>query len=63
VGLSAPLVFVLLLLGGMLAQLMLEAFTVPVGAASVWEPPQRAERAQTAMPTPGCVTRQGAAEL
>ena len=42
----AALTFVLLLLAGMLGQLLLEAFTFPVGAASVWEPPERIESAQ-----------------
>ena len=33
-----PLVFVLLIAAAVLAQLLLEAFTFPTGAASVWEP-------------------------
>jgi low temperature requirement protein LtrA len=36
----APLAFVLLLAAAVLGQLLLEAFTFPVGAASVWEPPE-----------------------
>ncbi len=36
----APLAFVLLLLGAVLGQLLLEAFTFAVGAASIWEPPE-----------------------
>jgi low temperature requirement protein LtrA len=42
----APLAFVVLLAVGVLGQLLLEAFTFPVGAASVWEPPEPAESAQ-----------------
>ena len=44
-GAVAPLAFVGLLLAAVLAQLLLEAFTVPEGAASVWEPPQAAGEA------------------
>jgi len=51
-GRLAPLAFVVLLAVGVLGQLMLEAFTFPVGAASVWEPPEPAERAHTRMPKP-----------
>jgi low temperature requirement protein LtrA len=39
-GAIAPLAFVGLLLAAVLAQLLIEAFTVSEGAASVWEPPQ-----------------------
>lgn len=39
-GAIAPLAFVGLLLAAVLAQLLLEAFTVSEGAASVWEPPR-----------------------
>jgi hypothetical protein len=35
----AALPFVLLLVAGVLGQLLLEAFTFQVGAASIWEPP------------------------
>lgn len=42
----AALTFVLLLVGGVLGQLMLEAFTFPAGAASIWEPPEPAESSQ-----------------
>jgi low temperature requirement protein LtrA len=41
----APLVFVLLIATAVLGQLLLEAFTFPTGAASVFEPPQVAEEA------------------
>jgi low temperature requirement protein LtrA len=44
-GRLAPLAFVLLLVVGVLGQLMLEAFTFPSGAASIWEPPEPAESA------------------
>ena len=40
-GLS-PLVFVVLVTAGVLAQLLLEAFTFPTGAASVLKPPEPA---------------------
>jgi low temperature requirement protein LtrA len=40
-----PLAFVLIVAAGVLGQLLLEAFTFPAGAASVWEPPPSAERA------------------
>jgi low temperature requirement protein LtrA len=43
----APLTFVLLLVGGVVGQLMIEAFTFPAGAASIWEPPEPAERSQS----------------
>jgi low temperature requirement protein LtrA len=36
----APLAFVALVAAAVIAQLLLEAFTFPVGAASVWEPPE-----------------------
>jgi low temperature requirement protein LtrA len=39
----APLTFVVLLVAGVLGQLLLEAFTFPVGAASIWEPPEPVE--------------------
>ena len=35
----APLAFVAILAAAVLAQLLLEAFTFPQGAASIWEPP------------------------
>jgi low temperature requirement protein LtrA len=38
----SPLAFVLLVTGGVLGQLLLEAFTFPTGAASVLEPPEPA---------------------
>jgi len=38
----APLAFVLVVAGAVLAQLLLEAFTFPTGAASVLEPPEPA---------------------
>jgi low temperature requirement protein LtrA len=38
----SPLVFVLLVMGALLGQLFLEAFTFPTGAASVLEPPEPA---------------------
>jgi low temperature requirement protein LtrA len=37
----APVAFVVLVAGAVLAQLLLEAFTFPAGAASVWDPPPR----------------------
>jgi low temperature requirement protein LtrA len=36
----APLAFVALVAAAVLGQLILEAFTYPLGAASVWEPPE-----------------------
>jgi low temperature requirement protein LtrA len=40
-----PLAFVAIITGALLAQLLLEAFTFPEGAASVWEPPRITEDA------------------
>jgi low temperature requirement protein LtrA len=42
----APLTFVLALVAGVLGQLLLEASTFPVGAASIWEPPEPVESSQ-----------------
>jgi low temperature requirement protein LtrA len=39
----APLAFVGLVAAGVLSQLLLEAFTFPEGAATIWEPPRLAE--------------------
>jgi low temperature requirement protein LtrA len=39
----APLVFVVIVAGAVLGQLLLEAFTFPTGAATIWEPPKLAE--------------------
>ncbi|HSD22755.1 MAG TPA: low temperature requirement protein A [Solirubrobacterales bacterium] len=41
-GALSPLVFVLLVTGALLAQLLVEAFTFPTGAASILEPPEPA---------------------
>jgi low temperature requirement protein LtrA len=38
----APVAFVAVIAAAVLAQLLVEAFTYPVGAASVWEPPRPA---------------------
>jgi low temperature requirement protein LtrA len=43
-GAVSPLVFALLVMGAVLGQLLLEAFTFPTGAASVLEPPEPALR-------------------
>jgi low temperature requirement protein LtrA len=39
-----PLLFVALIAGGVLGQLLLEAFTFPTGAATIWQPPELAEQ-------------------
>ena len=39
----SPLAFVLVVAIAVLGQLLLEAFTFPTGAASIWEPPELAE--------------------
>jgi low temperature requirement protein LtrA len=41
----APVAFILLMAAGVLCQLLLEAFTFPAGAASVWEAPEPADGA------------------
>ncbi len=42
-GRIAPVAFVVLVAAAVLGQLLVEAFTEPVGAASVWEPPKPSE--------------------
>ncbi len=42
-GRIAPVVFVVLVAAAVLGQLLVEAFTEPLGAASVWEPPRSAD--------------------
>jgi low temperature requirement protein LtrA len=39
----APLLFVVLVAAAVVGQLLLEAFTYPVGAATVWQPPEPAD--------------------
>lgn len=39
----APVAFVAILVAALLGQLLVEAFTFPTGAATVWEPPEAAE--------------------
>jgi hypothetical protein len=46
----SPVVFVLILAAAVLGQLLFEAFTEPVGAASVWQP---ASPADVAVPRSG----------
>jgi low temperature requirement protein LtrA len=50
-GALAPVAFVVLLAAAVLGQLLLEAFTFPIGAASVWEPPEAPGVRKSASPS------------